>query len=112
MPIEQQPHSDVRNRFRNPSGSMHWRTLWPVDAAHKAHLAARYGSPLSAHSRQSALAIRYLGTTLGGRPFRPWQCLYLSPDPHRQRSLRPTFGAVSRFWAASFDANSRRCAVI
>lgn len=60
--------------------------------------------------RQSALAIRYLGTTFGGRPVRPWQCLYFSPDPHGQRSLRPTFGVASRRWPASFAASSNRCA--
>lgn len=28
------------------------------------------------------------------RPGEPWQCLYLSPDPQGQRSLRPTLASA------------------
>ena len=88
------------------------RLLASVENTQITRLAERYGASRSEQIRHSALSSRYLGTTLGGRPVRPWQYLYLSPDPHGQRSLRPTFGVLSPRCAASFDARSTRCASV
>ncbi len=44
-------------------------------------------TPLAAHNRHYVR-----------RPARPWQCLYLRPDPHGHRSLRPTFVRHRAIW--------------
>jgi len=48
------------------------------------------------------------GTRVGYRPGGLWQCLYLRPDRHGHRSLRPTFRPAPGDRAASFETNSVR----
>ena len=82
----------------------------PVDhgpqGPHTSPRPERSHAPQSALEPAVSLTRHYLGAPSVRPPARPWQCLYLTPDPHGQRSLRPVLARISAGRGDNFVAAS------